>query len=331
MKSTTESKRHFLAYVHWNEILRWKALELRAGRVKAGQQRKLYAYGTAQPKVRNDVRKGHVLWIVTIPRFDEYPASPSLIARLDITEVIDQKIQSSRRRRIPKFIREMYKSGDPKKNWRYVVLGDKNSSDYYPVNYSYRSLRQLVFAGRVKRLPRKLERHLYGKMGQHFQALREIEAWSAESVLEPLANEIKSGRNVFVSYRRKEGAGTVREIVDGLSKRNINCWVDVSAMPRHIATGRKQIAKDRMKSAIRHAVRQSSLFLAVQGADYSKSEWTRLELATAGEERSGRRGKRTRPFSIKPWRLSDLRSRSNRQRLIEWVDRKLGRMRSPGR
>lgn len=77
-------------------------------------------------------------------------------------------------------------------------------------------------------------------------------------------------RNVFISYARPD-ADKVRDLVDALHDNNITGWLDSA----DIAGG------DTISSAVRNALKHSSVVLVLLSPASLRSEWVQFEIGAA--------------------------------------------------
>jgi hypothetical protein len=291
--------RHLLVYLSWNVLFEWKRRRKEEGADRVSvREAAPFAYGSDQVTLYNNARPGDVVWVFSAPRFSRYRLPPSLIARLHVSDVIDQdnlEEDSEVARKIP----------DAVKKWRYVVLGDRSRSTYFPLNNAYSVLTSIEFGGASKTIDpetcthcRKLiasGKQIFSGIPAHLQRVRRLARGFGADV-ERYAAQVKRGRMVFLSYRRRDASRMAGELVRKLEDRSVYCWLDNLMMPRRVAGGKIKLKKALMTDTLSDGLRQTTMFLALVTRSYNKSEWTSKELGLAAAEKENPR--RTRPLKL---------------------------------
>lgn len=270
---------HFIVYVLWDVILEWKAEEVKAGRLSKREHLKPYAYGTGARCISEKVKQNDIVWVFTIPRYGRYASCPSLNAMITVAEVVDQKTEKKekRLRLIPDYIKSKW---SPKKDegWRYVIIGNKERSRYFPINNAYPLLMETILKGRKSEVEAKVAGERFGYIGQYCQTIRKIDSNHYPELLKYKDN-IHKADTVFVSYRRGWGSGIIKQLVESLLRMRVNCWLDINRLPQCISLSTK--TERYFTLEIENAIKESKLFLAVKRGDYLDSKWTTLEYNVA--------------------------------------------------
>jgi len=279
--------RHLLVYLSWETIRHWKR-DYPAGRVG---DRAPYAYGSDQVRLGRLARPEDVVWVLSAPRFAHYRLPPSLIARLQVDCVVDQRAPGTIKVDIPQ----------SSALWRYVVLAGREQSRYYPLNNAYPTLRSLTFAGAApglrdcphcERLAAQ-GRELYAGLPAHLQTVRQL-APGAELLMEDFARAVAGGQVVFLSYRRSEAGPLAVALVERLTAQGVACWWDHRMIPESVARGQFHVDKALLEAALDDGLRQSTWLVALVTPTYASGEWTAREWRWAGEELGNLR--RARPL-----------------------------------
>ena len=279
--------RHLLVYLSWETIRRWKQ-DYPSGKVG---EKAPYAYASDQVRLGRLARPGDVVWVLSAPRFARYRLPPSLIARLQVDRLVDQRAPGAVKVDIPQ----------PSALWRYVVLADREHSRYYPLNNAYSTLLSLAFAGgaaglrdcpHCERLV-SAGQGLYAGLPAHLQTVRQL-APGAETALEDFARAVAGGQVVFLSYRRSEAGPLAMALVERLTAQGVACWWDHRMMPGRVARGQVQVDKALLAAVLADGLRQSTWVVALATPTYPCSRWTVEEWQRSGEEMRNLR--RTRPL-----------------------------------
>jgi hypothetical protein len=282
--------RHLLVYVSWDVIRRWKRGRRPDPPVAAAAP---YAYGSAQVRLARLARPGDVIWVLTAPRFAGYRLPPSLIARLQVAQVVDRQTPAGLTAPIPPDF-------DPR--WRYVALAQPPpASRYYPLNNAYQTLLALTFVGRAPTLRdcphcQQLvaeQKRLYAGLPAHLQTVRHLTP-GAGAALEAFARAVAEGQIVFLSYRRAEAAPLATTLMEHLTDQGVACWWDHWMLPGRVARGDTRIDNDLLSAVLADGLRQSTWAVALVTPLFHRSRWTAQEWTLAGEERDNPR--RTRPL-----------------------------------
>jgi hypothetical protein len=279
--------RHLLVYLSWETVRRWKH-DYPAGRM---DDKAPYAYGSDQARLFRLARPGDVVWVLSSPRFAHYRLPPSLIARLQVNQVVDQYAPGEARVDIP----------PPSAGWRYVVLAEREHSRYYPLNNAYSTLLALTFAGGAPSLrdcPHcellvAQGKGLYAGLPAHLQTIRQV-APGAETALEAFAGAVAEGQVVFLSYRWSEASSLAIRLAERLSEQGVACWWDQWMVPHCVAEEDIRLDRDLLSAALTDGIRQSTWMVALVTATYHTHWWTAYEWQRAGEEMNNPR--RARPL-----------------------------------
>ncbi len=294
------SPRHLMVYVKWSVIREWKR---RRPSEEADQTRPAlpFAYASNQVRLFQRARPGDVVWVLSAPRFASYRLPPSLIARLQVRQVVDRQSPASADVFIPEAV----------EGWgRYVVLANRSQSTYYPLNNAYRALLSLTFAGKApplrdcphcKRLY-EAGRGLYAGIPAHLQTVRQLAPGSG-GVMETFARTVENGQIVFLSYRRSEAGPRAMRLVERLADNDVSCWYDHWMIPEPVAKGAVSIDDALLSAALTDGLRQSTYFVALVTPTYHHSKWTAKEWQSAVEERTNLR--RRRPLRLVEISMSD--------------------------
>lgn len=307
-KTKKESPRHWMMYVKWERVQRWKERldqeldEERASskKVLVTRERKYpYSYGSKQEKFLE--LEGDVLWLVTLPAYHGYRQAPALIARLDIENA-----------RMYDYTKDL-NTVDPevKGSGNYIVFGKQDPKSYLPINNVFHVLLGLKFHGKASDLKdaygrrnrsREGKRGPYYSLASHFRTLRQLTEESAND-LEQYAKAVNDGYRVFLSYKRddfysinnaehSEGQPVwPRRLGECLSSQNISCWWDYWHIPQDIEN--KWFERELLENILEDAVRQSAWFVALMTNGYCQKPtdknavwWTRKEWDQAKVERA---------------------------------------------
>jgi TIR domain len=250
---------HWVKYVRWDVIASWRAATLGGARTR----RYPYAFASndrAFPRV-----KGGVLWLISSPRYGSYRQPPSVVARLDVANVVASDAPEAR-------------DVDPivRRFGRWIALGSERHSVYLPLNNATRTLEQLRFTGTVRQLPTvpiaradAVAEHPFAHIPGHFQRHRVLDADSVRT-LEDYAEAVRRGRRVFISYRWSDFEGQaawLEELATVLTDRAVSCWLDQWNVPQSRETS---YDNKLLRSILNDAVRQSAWFVALMRPDYVK-------------------------------------------------------------
>jgi hypothetical protein len=282
--------RHLLVYLSWETIRRWKQ------DYPPGDQigdKAPFAYGSDQARLGRLARPGDVLWVLSSPRFARYRLPPTLVARLQVERLVDQRAPGKEVR--------LVNIPQPSAGWRYVVLADREYSRYYPLNNAYSTLLSLSFAGGAPSLrdcPHCEQlvaggKGLYAGLPAHLQTIRQL-APGAETTLEAFAGAVAEGQVVFLSYRWSEATPLAMRLAAHLSERGVACWWDQWMVPQCVAEEDIRLDRDLLSAALTDGIRQSTWMVALVTATYYTSWWTAYEWQRAGEEMNNPR--RARPL-----------------------------------
>lgn len=274
----------WLKYVRWDVIEGWRARVLS----DRGDPSESFPYAFASREGSFPRITGGVLWLVTSPRFDEYRLPPSLVARLDVVDVVRGDSREAR-----ELDPEVQRHG----GW--VARAERRLGAYLPVNNALHALQRLRFRGTPDRLPDlgvparvrgPADLRPYADIPGRFQQHRVV-AEESVPVLEDYAGAVRSGRRVFLSYRWSDFAedpGWVMALADALSSRLVSCWWDRWDVPQD----QPQLYPERILTAILNdAIRQSAWFVALMRPGYleacraqSPATWARREWDLAGRQ-----------------------------------------------
>jgi hypothetical protein len=281
--------RHLLVYLSWETIRRWKRDYPAGGRRL--DDKAPYAYGSDQVRLFRLARPGDVVWVLSSPRFARYRLPPSLIARLQVSQVVDQYEPGEVGVAVP----------PPSAGWRYVILAEREHSRYYPLNNAYSTLLGLTFAGgapslrdcpHCERLVAQ-GKGLYAGLPAHLQTIRQV-APGAETALEAFAGAVAEGQVVFLSYRWAEASALAIKLAERLSAQGVACWWDQWMVPDCVAEEGIRLNRDLLAAALTDGIRQSTWMVALVTPTYYTKEWTAYEWQRAGEEMNNPR--RARPL-----------------------------------
>lgn len=310
---------HFIAYVRWDIVLDWKKEEIKAGHIKKRSHVKPYAYGTAVEEVYNKIRKDDILWILTIPKFGKYSSFPSLNAKIVVEEKIDQGSEKNKEQleKIPKYIKKKW---DPhkKEGWQYVIIGNKDKSRYFPINNSYNKVvKPILGKEKIERVEQRIQEKHYGFVAQYFQKIRKIEKKAGKKI-ENYQKMIQKKAVLFVSYRHGRGIKIVKDIVERLLKKEINCWFDISRIPKRLSKKDFKKIEKYFEYELINAINESHGFLAIKRKDYFSSVWTTLEYKHAKKTGLARenRGKDYRFCEVE---LVELLQNDDRRKLVKSI------------
>lgn len=283
---------HWLKYVRWDVITRWRS------RAKASEGRLRYPYAFASRERTFPNIKGGILWLMSSPRYGAYRQPPSIIARLEITDVV-----SSDHPKADNVDSEVKNFGP------WVAIASEQPGAYLPLNNVSETLERLQFRGKVTRLPTtprltgtSLTEHPYSHIPQHFQQHRVI-APDSVHYLERFAEAVQLGRRVFVSYRWSDFTDDiwVNELATVLSDANVSCWLDKRNVPQADSAHYKNRL---LRSILDDAIRQSAWFVAlmrpgyVTDADTGIPTWVRHEWNEAGRANANRRRDRMHRVAV---------------------------------
>src|SRR3989304_417496 len=259
---------HFMAYVRWDIILDWKAEEIKAGRLLKSERLKPYAYGTGAPGISAKIKEGDIVWIFTIPKYDKYLSYPSLNTMITVAEVIDRQSEKDEKKLglIPDYIKAHW-NAEKKKGWRYVIIGNRESSHYFPINNAYPLIVSNILQEKTIEVERKVSGEHFGHVAQYFQTVRKINTEYKSKILE-FQEKIDRSDTVFISYRRGRGARIIKMLAESLLKEGLNCWLDINRMPQDIPSSIDNQAKQYFMLEIKNAIEESKIFLAAKRDDY---------------------------------------------------------------
>lgn len=285
-------RHHFIVYVTWSVIQKWKRRHRTDGSDET-QPELPYAYASNQVRLFRRAKPGDVVWVLSSPHFSGYRLPPSLIARLKVSKIVDQQSPVSANISIPEAV----------KGWQYVVLADPSQSLYYPINNAYHTLLSLTFEGKsptMQNCPHcknlyEEGKGLYAGIPSHLQTVRQLAPISGDK-MEIFSNSVANGQIFFLSYRRSEVGPRVLRLVERLTDENISCWYDNWMIPRPIARGDIIINEKLLSAVLIDGMRQSTYFLAMVTSTYHRKKWTELEWQNAIQERTNQR--RRRPLRL---------------------------------
>jgi hypothetical protein len=311
----SRNSNHFIVYVLWEIILDWKAMEVMGGRLSKRERLKPYAYGTDAKGIPDKIKKGDIVWVLTIPKYGKYSSYPSLNAMMTVSQVIDQEKETDERvlRLIPDYIRARWNS---QKKWRTVIIGDRKQSRYFPVNNAYSILVNSILKDKKFEIKKKVSGANFGYIGQYFQTIRKLEADPGQKLMS-YQEKLHKADTVFISYRRGRGAPIIKRIAEALLKRKINCWLDINMMAQRFSNSNADQAEQYFQAEIKDAIKESRIFLAVKRKDYFKSKWTHLEYDVA-------KSHKTSPFFLEA-DLAILKDRKKFTELIKQIEKRLSR------
>ena len=325
---------YFLTYVTWDNVLKWKEEEIFTGRRSKQDHRKPYAFGTSKRYIYNEYKKSIkdnnsdkcVLWIFSIPRFERLFSRPSLIAKLKIDIVIDRDNEEEKiyNNRIPKYIKDRWIKDNKNLNWRYVVLGKRELSCYYPYNFIYKELKASVKQDSRKGVPKENEKRINSYFSNYFRTIRKIDKNANLKLMEFDSNiNIAEEKNniIFISYKRGEGADVVFKAIDMLIRAKLLCWMDINRIPQ---VEEKNINfLEFFYFELFESIEKSSIFLALKSEEYFASEWTILEYCLAKQEDKRRKkiNKKCKGLKILEYDIEMLRKESDIKNLVGEVSR----------
>ena len=297
MKTKNSKKQHFLTYVLWEHILKWKRQEIMAGHGNRNEHVKPYAFGTSRKFIFNKAKKGDVLWIFTIPKFSEYSSLPSLIAKLIIEKVVDREKDTDKETldKIPKYIRDRWEAGNRKKSWQYVVLGkekaEENQSSYFPMNSAFFQIKSAVKPENRKKVTGENGKKNNSYLSNYFRTIRKIANRPGNSLLN-FVNNLEKQKIVFISYRRGKGSKLVHKLVEQLMREKMNCWLDINRIPQE--KDKKIEFETFFRNELKSTLDECKTFVALKRSDYFESYWTKLEFNLATDESKRRKEKGTK-------------------------------------
>jgi TIR domain-containing protein len=276
---------HWLKYVRWDVISRWRGQATAAA--TEGRLRYPYAFASADNALPGI--NGGVLWLISSPRYGIYRQPPSIVARLQITDVV---------------ARDDPKAVDVDNEIRafgpWIAIAAEDVDAYLPLNNVSQTLQRLRFQGRVERLPdapSDVEKP-YSHIPWHFQRHRVI-ARNSVNHLERFAQAVRMGRRVFVSYRRKDfnDSSWVDELATALPGHDVSCWLDIRDVPQNVE---KPYECELLSGILGDAIRQSCWFVALMRRGYLEDAetWTRREWTRAGQANSERRRDRMNRVAV---------------------------------
>jgi hypothetical protein len=283
MTRSKNRRNHFIAYVRWDIILEWMREEIKAGRKNKKGRIKPYAYGTDAEGIWKVVKEEDILWILTIPRYGRYSSLPSLNTMIVVDDIINQKCERNEERikKIPSYIRKKWISED---KWQYVIIGAGDISKYFPINDSYDGVVKPLLKGKIRKLKKRIKGEKFGYIGQHFQKIRQISRGIGERIYK-YHEEIEKTKPLFISYKHGRGSKIVKGVVENFLKQRINCWLDISRIPRNLSDEESKEIAEYLESELVDAVDESAAFLSITRKDYFDSYWTLLEYVTACEKK----------------------------------------------
>lgn len=272
---------HWMKYVRWDVVARWR----RVTSMVEGERRYPFAFGSRDKALKKIA--GGVLWLVSSPRYGQYRQAPSLIARLDVTDVVPSDDPRA-------------KDVDPEvRRWPWIALAEEKTSVYLPLNNVFYTLQQLRFEGTPDRLPDESRRDRakvsagagpYSDLPGHFRRHRVLTPASAD-ILKHYAEAVSRGRRVFLSYHRQDfdqDKAWLRELADTLAAHNVSCWWDRWHMP---GEGNQQLEYHLLEDILDDAIHQSAWFVALMRSGYLAPDptspgprWARREWEEAGHE-----------------------------------------------
>lgn len=281
--------RHLMVYVKWPVIQEWKRRQ-RSERFDLTEPALPFAYASDQVRLFQRARPGDVVWVLSAPRFADYRLPPSLIARLQVHDVVDRQSPCSADVPIPKAVEGL---------GRYVVLANRSQSAYYPLNNAYHTLLSLTFAGKAPTLRNcphckrlyEAGQGLYAGIPAHLQTVRQLAPGSG-AIMDTFARTVESGHIAFLSYRRREAGPRAMKLVEGLTDNEVSCWYDHWMIPEPVAKGDVLIDDDLLSAALTDGLRQSTYFVALVTPTYHRAKWTAQEWQSAVEERTSPRRRR---------------------------------------
>jgi hypothetical protein len=267
---------HWLKYVRWDVISRWRS------RAKAAEGSLRYPYAFASRERAFPNISGGILWLMSSPHYGSYRQPPSIIARLEISDVVASDHPKA------DHVDSEVKSFGP-----WVAIAAEVPDAYLPLNNVSQTLEKLRFQGKVKRLPEtprlpgtSLAERPYSHIPQHFRSHRVI-AQESIHYLETFAEAVRLGRRVFVSYRWSDFRDDiwVDELATVLSDHTVSCWLD----KRNVPQANSAHYKNRLlRNILDDAIRQSAWLVALMRPGYVKDAetgiptWVRYEWNEAG-------------------------------------------------
>jgi hypothetical protein len=327
---------NFLTYVTWDNVLKWKEDEIFAGRHSKKDHRKPYAFGTSKRYIYNQYKKSikdnstdkSVLWIFSIPRFERLFSRPSLIVKLTIDIVIDRDNEEEKvyEDRIPKYIKDRWIKDNKNLGWRYVVIGKRKLSRYYPYNYIYKELKAAVKQDSRKSVPKENEKRINSYFSNYFRTIKRIDK-NANKKLAKFDSKIKIAEEkhniIFISYRRGDGTDVVFKTIEMLTRAKLFCWMDTNRIP--------QVEEENINFLkffyyeLLESIEKSSIFLALKREDYFESKWTTLEYCLAEHENKRRKkiDKKCKELKMLEYDIKMLRKESAVKNLVRKVRKSL--------
>lgn len=313
--------RHYIAYVKWDLILDWKKDEISKNRFDKENQIKPYAHGTSSNGAVN-IKKGDILWVITIPKYGVYSSYPSLNARFVIDENINQESAAGTEKlnKIPPYIRA-YRDPKTGKRWKYVLIGKEKGSKYFPINNVYNLLITTILKMKSKAIEKKTAGKGLGYIGQHFQPIRLLDEEYGNDFMD-YADRITKSDSLFISYRRGKGVKTVKTIVEMLLKEKINCWIDINRMPQYTSDEENEKAEIYFNLTLKKAISESRGFLALRRTDYYQSKWTRKEYILA------KRKYKSGGFLFEEKNINELINDEAKEKLVQYIRQKMQNMKT---
>jgi hypothetical protein len=282
---------HWLKYVRWDVIARWRS----RAQAAEGSLRYPYAFASRERVFPNI--KGGILWLMSSPRYGAYRQPPSMVARLEINDVVASDHPKAD-----------HVDGEVRKFGPWIAIAAERPDAYLPLNNVSQILEKLRFEGRMERLtktPRRLGTPLgerpYSHIPQHFQSHRVIARDSIHH-LEKFAEAVRLGRRVFVSYRWNDfpDDSWVDELATVLSNHTVSCWLDKRNVPQASNVYKNEL----LRNILDDAIRQSAWFAALMRPGYVKDvetgipTWVRYEWTAAGRANIGRRRDRMNRVAV---------------------------------
>ena len=152
-------------------------------------------------------------------------------------------------------------------------------------------------------------------LSNYFRTIRPIDN-KAGIELFNFEKNMKKIKNIFISYRRGRGARVIRELIEKMTRNNINCWFDINRIPQE--RDKTKVFEIFFRNELKSSLEECLIFLAIKRNDYFDSYWTKLEYNLAHNEKK-KRQKTNKTLHVLEYNLSDIKNEEARNEVLKNV------------
>lgn len=279
--SLTADGLNVVAYVRRSKVTDWKRL------MDPGSGEPFpFVYGSRDPHVfAEHVQKGSVLWVMGATP-DGRP--PSLVAKLHVIGRADDPCGETYE--VPPSVLRAFR-----KHFKYLAVGDSESSRFYGYNNASQALLSLVL--KWVHEPRTLSGEPPCPQGSCTWKSSYATPLNSPAVVvsdpKPLQDlHRKAAHSVFISWKRHDNwkrRRSVRELAYAMADKELFAWLDVFAFPPSIALRAKVDPNaELLKRLLRYGYDRCNALLALETKGYGSpgisGNWTETEWTGNFEE-----------------------------------------------